>query len=606
MMSRWFRMVLSLLTGSAAAVLAWGLLPLHNQSVSAGEAPVPGANPLARPISLAYLDEAQRLLVANRDAGSITTIDPATRQVLSHWRIPGAEQLAEMIVSADGRFVLTCSRTQNRVWLLQRVDDTQFSLLDSISVPTGPVALSWMPNGSSATLPAAVACQWGRAVLFLNVTPEAAAGSRLVVRNTVTLPHAPRRMLPIQDGARVIVADAFGGAMSVIRTDTGTVERTKNIPGHNLHGLGIMPDKQRVIVAHQILNPVAETSRDGVFWGIVMTNNLRLIPLENFLRDDRAPLEDADIHFLGQPNQGAGDPTSVMVARYETMLTTLGGVDELAVGVHLDHSFDRIKVGRNPVAVVTDTAGNVAFVANQFSDSVSVIEIKTRKVLAEIPLLEPQQTRSPSLTEQGEILFHDANLSLDGWYSCHSCHSAGHTVGLLNDNLGDGNYGAPKRIPSLLGVDNTAPFLWSGRRSDLTEQTRKSITTTMHGPDPTDDQLKALVAYMRGLPPPPRITPADTAQVARGAEVFKAHDCATCHAPPAYTSADVYDVGLKDQLGRSEFNPPSLRGVRYRGPFLHDHRASTLQEVFVKHKHPDDTEWNAQELADLVAFLESL
>lgn len=605
-MSRRFRTACCLLTCFVAAVLGWGLIPTPDQPVSAAETPTPVTTPLARPVSLAYLEDAQRLLVANRDAATITTIDPATRQVLSHWRIPGAERLTEMIVSADERWLLICSQTQNRVWLLQRLDDSHFALLDSISVPTGPVALTWLPPGSSPTLAATVACQWGRAVLFLEVNPAAAAGSRLIVRSTVSLPHAPRRMLPIQDGARVIVADAFGGALSVIRTDTGTVERTKNIPGHNLHGLGIMPDNQRVIVAHQILNPVAETSRDGVFWGIVMTNNLRLIPLENFLRDDRRPLEDADIHFLGQPNQGAGDPTSVMVARYETMLTTLGGVDELAVGVHLDHSFDRIKVGRNPVAVVTDTAGNIAYVANQFSDSVSVIEIKTRKVLAEIPLLEPLQTRSPTLAEQGEILFHDANLSLDGWYSCHSCHSSGHTVGLLNDNLGDGNYGAPKRIPSLLGIDDTAPFLWSGRRGDLIEQTRKSITTTMHGPDPTDDQLKALVTYMRHLPPPPRITPADSAQVARGAAVFKAHDCATCHAPPTYTSGDVYNVGLKDQHGLSEFNPPSLRGVRYRGPFLHDHRASTLQDVFVKHKHPHATEWNAQELADLVAFLVSL
>lgn len=605
-MSRQFRIVLSLLACCVPAVLAWGLFPAQGQPVAAAETSISTTTPLARPISLAYLHDAQRLLVANRDSGTITTIDPETRQVLSHWRIPGAEQLAEMIVSADERFVLTCSRTQNRVWLLQRVDDSQFSLLESISVPAGPVALSWLPNGSSPNSEATVACQWGRTVLFVKVNPESAAGSRLVVRSSVPLPHAPRRMLPIENGARVIVTDAFSGAISVIRTDNHTVERTKKIPGHNVHGLGIMPDGKRVIVAHQILNPVAETSRDGVFWGIVMTNNLRLIPLQNLLQDDRESLEDAGIHFLGQPNQGAADPTSVIIGRNETVLTTLGGVDELAVGVHLDHSFDRIKVGRHPVAVVTDTSGKLAYVANQFSDSISVVQIVGRQVVAEIPLLNPDQTRSPSLVEQGESLFHDASLSLDGWYSCHSCHSSGHTAGLLNDNLGDGNYGAPKRIPSLLGIDGTAPFLWSGTRSDLTEQTHKSIKTTMQGPDPTEQQLAALVAYMQSLAPPPQIAPADPAQVTRGAAVFKSHDCATCHAPPAFTSADVYDVGLKDQNGRTEFNPPSLRGVRYRGPFLHDHRAATLREVFVKHQHPHEGEWKADELADLIAFLESL
>ncbi len=605
-MSRRSRMVCSLLFCSVSVVLAWGLLPSQSQPVIAAEPSIPVASSLARPVSLAYLNAVQRLLVANRDSGTITTIEPAARKVLSQWPIPGAEQLTEMIVSADGRWLLTCSSIQNRVWLLQRVDDTQFAVLETITVPAGPVGLSWMPGGSASSLEATVACQWGRVVLFLKVNPEGPAGSRMVVRQSVSLPHAPRRMLPIQDGARLLVADAFGGLISVIKSDTGTVERTKKIPGHNLRGLGLMPGNQRVIVAHQILNPVAETSRDGVFWGIVMTNNIRLIPLENFLRDDREPLQEADIHFLGEPNHGAADPTAIAMGHYETMLTTLGGVDELAVGVHLDHSFDRVKVGRNPVAVVTDTPGNIAYVANQFSDSVSVVEIKTRKVLAEIALLEPSQRRELSLAEQGEILFHDANLSLDGWYSCHSCHSFGHTVGLLNDNLGDGNYGAPKRIPSLLGVDGTAPFLWSGRRSDLTEQTRKSITTTMHGEDPTADQLKKLVAYMNTLAPPPRIVPADLAQVARGEKTFESRGCSTCHAAPTYTSADVYDVGLEDQQGRKQFNPPSLRGVRHRGPFLHDHRAALLQDVFVKHKHPESAEWSKEELADLIAFLESL
>ena len=600
------RVALSLAVCALPAVLACALSDESPTQLIANEPPAAVAQPHARPIGMAYLHADQRLLVANRDSGTITTIHPESRQVVSTWQIPGAQQLADFMVSEKGQFLVTCSATQNCVWLIKRVNDQEFTVLETLSVPAGPVGLNWLAEGQNPNAEVTVACQWARTVLFVKCVPDAAPGSRLVVRQKVSLPHAPRRMLSVQSGERLLVADAFGGAVSVVKTDSGTLERTKQLPGHNLHGLAMMPDNKRVIMAHQILNPVAETSHDGVFWGIVMTNNLRLIPLENFLSDARAPLEDADIHFLGEPKHGAADPTSVTVARYETILTTLGGVDELAVGVHLDHSFDRIKVGRQPVAVVTDTTGNLAYVANQFSDSVSVIEIKTRKVLKEIPLLDPQARRENTLVERGEVLFHDANLSLDGWYSCHSCHTSGHTAGLLNDNLGDGNYGAPKRIPSLLGVDGTAPFLWSGRRDDLTEQTRKSITTTMHGPDPDDEQLRALVAYMRALPPPPRLATDDPVQVARGEKLFEARGCGVCHVAPTYTSADVYDVGLQDQHGRAKFNPPSLRGVRHRGPFFHDHRAANLREVFMKHKHPQASEWPTNELADLIAFLESL
>lgn len=602
-------MVSSLL---AICGLAWflsGVMSLLVPAVGAEDRAVNAVSlgkTLVRPISLAYLRDAQRLLVANRNSGTIATLDPVNHRLISHWQVPGAEQLADMLVSNDGRFVITCSQTQNLIWLLERQDDQRFTLLEKIAVPAGPVGLSWLPTCTLPNDTFTVGCQWGRAVVILQMHPEAQPGSRLVTKHIVSLKHAARRMLSIQEGTRLLAADLFGGAVSVINTESGIVERTKVLPGHNLNGLAMMPDQKRVIVAHQILNPVAETSRDGVFWGIVMSNNVRLIPIENFLQDDRAPLKDADIHFLGEPNHGAADPTAVALGRYDIMLTTLGGVDELAVGVHLDHSFDRVKVGRNPVAVVTDPTGDIAYVANQFSDSVSVVNIKARKVAATISLLDEKSARPLTLVEKGELLFHDGNLSLDGWYSCNSCHTSGHSIGLLNDNLGDGNYGAPKRIPSLLGVADTAPFLWSGNRTDLIEQTRKSITTTMHGDEPQPEQLEALAAYMQTLAPPPRIASGDAARVARGAKLFESHNCGACHAAPSYTSADVYDVGLRDQLGRTEFNPPSLRGVRYRGPFLHDDRASTLSEVFVKYKHPKATSWSEEELADLIAFLESL
>src|SRR2546429_167098 len=72
-----------------------------------------------------------------------------------------------------------------------------------------------------------------------------------------------------------------------------------------------------------------------------------------------------------------------------------------------------------------------------------------------------------SLAERGELLFYDARLSHDGWFSCHSCHTDGHSNGLLNDNLGDGSFGAPKRVLSLLGVRDTGPWAWNGTMPDL-------------------------------------------------------------------------------------------------------------------------------------------
>jgi len=42
------------------------------------------------------------------------------------------------------------------------------------------------------------------------------------------------------------------------------------------------------------------------------------------------------------------------------------------------------------------------------------------------------------------------------------------------------------------------------------------------------------------------------------------------------------------------------------GPYFHDNRAASLEEVFTRHRHQLTREFTPQELSDLVAFLRSL
>jgi len=190
--------------------------------------------------------------------------------------------------------------------------------------------------------------------------------------------------------------------------------------------------------------------------------------------------------------------------------------------------------------------------------------------------------------------------------SCHSCHTDGHTNGLLNDNLGDGSYGAPKRVLSLLGTVNTGPWAWNGQVSSLENQVRHSITTTMRGPEPTHRDVTDLSAYVRSLswPAPPRIS-ADQ-DVRHGERLFIALKCDRCHAPPLYTSPASYDVGLVDEVGERKFNPPSLRGVGQRPRLFHDNRARSLTEVLTRFRHQVGRTLSEEEVAELVRFLQSL
>ena len=58
------------------------------------------------------------------------------------------------------------------------------------------------------------------------------------------------------------------------------------------------------------------------------------------------------------------------------------------------------------------------------------------------------------------------------------------------------------------------------------------------------------------------------------------------------------------------FNPPSLRGVARRAPFLHDGRARTLQDVLKVHHRPSlingENDLTDTELANLIEYLKSL
>jgi YVTN family beta-propeller protein len=251
--------------------------------------------------------------------------------------------------------------------------------------------------------------------------------------------------------------------------------------------------------------------------------------------------------------------------------------------------------------------GTLVYVADSLDDTISIVAIRTGQRPATIALGSRPE---PTAVDRGERLFSSAKLSHDGWMSCQSCHTDGHTNNLLSDTLGDGSYGAPKRVPSLLGVAATGPWTWTGSIARLDDQVRKSIATTMHGSKPAEAQVADLTAYLGSLSPPP---PAhwntgtdDATAVARGRKVFEVRKCTACHVPPEYTSPERYDVGLADEVGNREFNPPSLRAVSRRDAFLHDGRARSLDGVFRKERHPRGLGLSPREISDLVDFLKTL
>jgi cytochrome c peroxidase len=558
---------------------------------------------LRRPIALALADGGKRLLVANRDSGTVAVLDTDRLRVVAETRF--GRKLSDMSATADRKLLLVTDEEAGEVVLIAHRQGV-LRELRRLKVGLTPISVCVSDDDNLAT----VACLWPRRLMIIDLAAARKRGSGQAAAPaaaTLDLPFAPRRQLLVPGSARLIVADAFGGKLAVVDLRRKVIESVRGLTAHNIRGLALDGRRRSLLLTQQVLYGQGHTTKGNIPTGNLITNNVYKLSLATLL-DPRADILREDrVYALGDVELGAGDPAEVVETEDGSLLVTLAGMNELAVGRPEAATWTRLPVGRRPTALAVDAPARRAYVANTFADSVSVVNLRGPRVLAEVRLGVAPELRPE---ERGELLFHDARLSFEGWYSCQSCHPDGHTNGRLNDNFSDGSFGTPKRVLSLLGAKDTGPWAWNGKMSDLETQVRTSVKSTMQGPNPSAEQVRDLTAYLRTLSPPPGLLKArgtiDAESLKRGRKIFAREKCATCHSPPTYTSPKAYDVGLRDEAGTRHFNPPSLRGVSQGGPYFHDNRARTLEEVFTLYRHQLAAQLSEQEVRDLVHFLGSL
>lgn len=565
-----------------------------------------------KPVAIGLVNHGTQLAVANAQSGSISLIDIASRRVVT-------EQIVANSISDLFTLTLAPHEKEEEAWfVLDNSEDAvlhlrpgpdSFSIVHRFPVASDPVR---MKLDSSGTL-LAVASRWSRRVTVIpwdsNTDPGAKASHREL--GVVDLPFAACMIERLSEPGRFVVSDAFGGEAAILDAAKKEVVSMLCFPANNIRGLTFQPvaDGGVLWLGNESLNEKAATIGPDVTWGVLMDNHLRRIPLNELLQWSGEATRLGRVFRLGDELGPGGDPGPILITDLGEVLVLLSGVDRL--GIKADSNvrhITRLPVGKHPVAMTLGPEQRYVYVANRMSDSVSVVNIKEQNTVDTISLgPQPEWTS----VEKGERHFYDATLSLRGWFSCHSCHTDGHTSGLLNDNLGDEDFGAPKRIPTLLGVSGTEPLGWLANMETLEAQAEKSLTHTLINLDHDSHLALELAAYLRTLNPPPSLNQArgdaiDRKRLALGESVFKEQRCDKCHQPPTYTSGKVYDVGLSDEKGRHRFNPPSLRGISQRDAFFHDNRASSLKEVLVDHEHPYGKEIPSKEFDQLLGFLKSL
>jgi cytochrome c peroxidase len=247
----------------------------------------------------------------------------------------------------------------------------------------------------------------------------------------------------------------------------------------------------------------------------------------------------------------------------------------------------------------------------------------------------------------GERLFREPRLSRNGTQACISCHepSRGFTDGRPVSTGAEGQKGR-RNAMALANLAWGAGFFWDGRAPTLRSQVLKPI----QDPQEMNERLDAVVAKLSGdaMYPAlfkaafgsPEIT-ADriaraleqflltlvaqdskfdraarglatlTSREQRGLELFvtehdparglRGADCFHCHGGNLFSNGQFLNNGLKPaggDLGREEFTGvesdrgkfkvPSLRNVAITGPYMHDGRFETLEQVIEHYNGPMD------------------
>ena len=560
-----------------------------------------------RPSSAVLSSDESKIFVANRRSGTLSTVDLQTGTVAE--RAVG-QQLSGLVRRPGSQEMIAVDFAAAELIVLRESDAASgFTIRRRIETALWPINAAISESGETCC----VATLWSRRATVHSLRDDEEAGSAAVV----DLPFAARAV-EFLDDRHAVLADAFGGRVAVVDCTTRELVSVRELRIHNIRCL--TRDGTDLLLTHQVLNSAARTEAEHIHWGVLMQNEVTVLPSAALL-DPRADLDSVRRSIsVGAPGDGAGDPQTVRGLR-ERLLVSLGGTDELALIDRVGVREVRVATGTRPVGVVVNREASRAFVVSELSDSLSVVDLADNELIDEI-VLGPAPEPGP--VERGERAFFNSRLSLENWMSCHSCHTDGHTNNQLADTLGDGGYGDAKRVPSLLGVWATGPWAWNGKHSVLASQVAASLQTTMHtqdyrlttevseGDEMRPDLATDLAAYLTTLSRPPalsaaRLTESSSDSGLDGAAVFERRGCVACHDPfTSLTTDDVFDVGLPDRNGLRLFNPPSLGGVSQRDHLLHDGRARSLLDVLSKHSHPNGQRLPQSELEALIEYLNGL
>jgi cytochrome c peroxidase/DNA-binding beta-propeller fold protein YncE len=562
---------------------------------------------LDRPVAICVSADGEFVFIGNQRGSSLTVVEMRTlgvTQVAGDWNT-----LTDVTISPSTGQLLVVSDNPPQI--------TELTLASGVTQETNTSELPGIPAKVAMSQDGGYVCitmTWKHAVYLIELVNgklPTSPSEQILSGRLIPLGFQPKELLSLSDG-RFLVADAFGRNLAVVDSKQSSVVAMDKVIGHHIGGLALDASTQTIAISHQRLSANARTTRDDIHWGLLMQNMVSVFP-ESLLSDPTKSIARSSVTLmLGDVGRGAADPSG-LVAWDGCLAVAITGTGEIAYKKNGDRHFLFTDVKQSPSRVVRISDTKMMWI-NPFGNTVTITNLVNDPFGETIVVTGSLGTESVPATaeERGEAAFFSSRLSHDGWMSCSSCHVDGHSPDLLADTKGDGRYDNAKRIPSLFNVAHTGPWAWNGSEAKLEDQVTKTIATSMHRDSSSPETgasdralAQDIVAYLSKLQLPSEPVE-DTAKRQQGHAFFESRGCTTCHKPEShYTSSETYDVNVVDELGQTKFNPPSLKGLRYRRAYFHDARYKSLEKLIPNHPDSKST-WTQTELTALEAYLMSL
>jgi YVTN family beta-propeller protein len=549
-----------------------------------------------------------------------------------------------LCISADGKkLFVTCAAPASRVCV---VDTAHGRVIGELSAGHTVMAPVLSPDGQSLF----VCNRFDNDISVLDL----ATGQQV---RRIPVRREPVAAIVTPDGRRLLVANHLpagradagrvAAVISVIDLALGRVVDALSLPSGSgaLNDLRVSPDGKYAVVTHILARFERPTTHVERGW--MSSNAATIIDLER--------LAVLNTVLLDEPDRGAANPWgAAWSADRRTLVVAHAGTHEVSVidfpamlaklakltpepmpanapfsygarahapaDVSSDLSFLDGLRKRRPLPAgdlgprTAVVVGRRAYVANYFSDTLSVLELDGSPPRAETIPLGPKPWMTAA--RRGELYFHDARICLQGWQSCASCHPGNARMDGLNWDLLNDGLGNPKNTRSLLLAHKTPPAMTFGVRETAETAVRAGIRHILFTVQPPEVD-EAIDEYLKSLKPVPsphlvngRLSPA----ARRGEKLFRSKEtgCEQCHPPPLFTNLKSYDVGTRGLMDdkADTFDTPTLIEVWRTAPYLHDGSAATLRDLLTlanqNDRHGKTSHLTADQIMDLCEYLLSL